>query len=226
MKAHLLFQVVILTALVLGACTGGRRQYPTDNPGRESELSKKVSVDAYLFDCRIRVNGVLRTVKIELYRIDSIVAIYGSSYLGRGAFRGRIADDSMLIFFPTTDEYLFEPNDRMLIANECGRLLSAMNLPALLTIPGKAIFADSWFQVTTKQNSKRISSTVTSSECQWQFQVDHDLVSKSWQLKQLRLEEDGRLKFSAKRRSLRRGARIDRSRFDVAPTSSASRITP
>lgn len=226
MKTHPLFVVALLTAVVVEGCAGFRRTFPSEEPGAESKSSDKVSVDAYLFDCRIRVDGVLRTVKVELYRKDSVVAIYGRSYLGRGAFRGRIADDSLLVFFPQSNEYLHEANDRMLIANECGRLLSALNLSALLIRPAEKIFVDSRFSVTTERKSDRVSSTITSPGCKWQFRVDHDLASEIWQLKQMRLEEDGKLKFSAKRRTFRLRAEIDRSRFEVAPGSGASRITP
>jgi len=60
---------------------------------------------AYLIDLRVDDNGEKYTVKTEVYFSGDSVGIYGRGYLGKGAFKGNIIDDSVTVYFPSQNEF-------------------------------------------------------------------------------------------------------------------------
>ena len=74
---------------------------------------------AFLIDLRVDNDGEKYSVNTELYFSGDSVGFYGRGYLGKGAFRGNIIDDSVTIFFNRQKEYFFGPMDDIESRGDC-----------------------------------------------------------------------------------------------------------
>ncbi len=64
---------------------------------------------AYLIDLRVDDDGNRYSVNTELYFSGDSVGFYGRGYLGKGAFRGQIINDTATILFNQQNEYFSGP---------------------------------------------------------------------------------------------------------------------
>jgi hypothetical protein len=64
---------------------------------------------AYLIDLRVDDDGERYSVNTELYFSCDSVGFYGRGYLGKGAFRGQIINDTATILFSQQNEYFSGP---------------------------------------------------------------------------------------------------------------------
>jgi hypothetical protein len=72
----------------------------------EEIRSRQLRSAAYLIDLRIDDAGKKFSVTTELYLTGDSVGFYGRSYLGKGAFKGHIINDTVLIYFQSENQFL------------------------------------------------------------------------------------------------------------------------
>jgi hypothetical protein len=87
---------------------------------------------AYLIELRVNDDGQKYSVNTELYFSGDSVGFYGRGYLGKGAYRGQIIDDRVIIYFNNQDEYFQGPLADIGTGAECASpgevLLVALSL--------------------------------------------------------------------------------------------------
>lgn len=76
---------------------------------------------AYLIDLRLNTDGRKYSVTTELYFSGDSIGIYGRGLLGKSAYRGHILDDTVLIYFPTENQYFSAPLVANQRVNSCDR---------------------------------------------------------------------------------------------------------
>ncbi len=106
--------------------------------GDEANWQGKVEVEAYLFDAKLRRDNKPTSVRLEFFHTDSVIAFAGRGYLGKGALKGRLTEDSLEVYFPTTDEFVKEAAADLMSSFDCAGDIGSFNLMALFnSLPGK-----------------------------------------------------------------------------------------
>ena len=217
---------------VIGGClltVGCGRSYegrltPEEHKAVKTEV--KVEVEAFLYDAKIRRDGKPTSFRLELFRTDSAVALSGRGYLGKGALKGRMTADSLEIYFPASNEYIYESMGDIAVSSSCMegmRGLSFLNL--LTTLPESDHIASGVVVECDSSESGRRYFSLIWEDCHWEMKLTYDQQDTDWRLLRLSFDDD-RTGFTVKRRSLKRGATINQNRFRVVVPDDALRIIP
>ena len=193
-------------------------QYRTVSPDRV------LTVDAYLFDARIWRDGKPTSVRLELYETDSLIGFTGRGYLGKGALRGQVTADTILAYFPSSNEYLFEPVTRLFNTAACSVAVNPPDMFKLLSaLPEPGAFPGA---VTNRheQGDKERSYSVAWANCPWHMDLDYDFRDDRWRIVEFRFRTDEANRIVARRRVFERQTTINYSRFDPAIDTKATRI--
>lgn len=222
----------VLATLALGlilTCTTGP---PVTEAGRETAPQVKVPVEAYLFDVSIRRHGKPTSLRLDVFDADSVIALGGRAYLGKGALRGRMTRDSLVAYFPTSDEYLLEDFSSFSIGGANPTDLSEVGFLNLLKQPpdtgvlGDSIRADCTHS--DDGDSKWIIHPGTlehADSLRWRLHLTYALTEEQMRLAQFAYY-DSTTTITANRREYRSRARVPADRFGVAIPPSAVRVTP
>jgi hypothetical protein len=107
---------------------------------------------AFLIDLRVNNDGEKYSVSTELYFSGDSVGFYGRGYLGKGAFRGQIINDSATILFNQQNEYFVGPVEDIKGREECaspGEVL--LLVMSLLTGKKRIEISDDFFYPTAHE---------------------------------------------------------------------------
>lgn len=229
---HLTRILLSMTALgLVFGCTSGPPSTGSDVE-TAPQYKVKIPVEAYLFDVAIKRHGKATSLRLDVFDADSVIALGGRAYLGKGALRARLTKDSLIAFFPTSNEFLREDFSSFSISGENRSDFSKLGLLKLLKQPP---------DTGTMNDSMRVEFTqVSSSDTRWTV---HSTTYDSAALPRWRLEltyalTDGyaRLRYfsytdinmtiTANRREYRTRARVPADRFRVTIPPSAVRVSP
>jgi len=223
------FLLIASVALILG-CTGGP---PSSEAGREpmARATEKVPVEAYLFDVVIRRHGKPTSLRLDVFDADSVIALGGRAYLGKGALRARLTKDSLVAYFPTSDEYLCEGFASFSVSGENPLDLSQINLLSILRSPPEAgTFGDSIRVEILHEHENETERLIRSGPFdqdfpQWGIRVKYFLTEGSLRLGKF-VYFDSATTITANRREYRQRARVPSNRFQVGIPPAAVRVTP
>ncbi len=218
--------ILILLGLILAGCTGKVRQGPAVQPYAVAEADSGVVADAWLFNARAYRDGKPMTLRLNVYRMDSVVGITGTGYLGKGAFRAIMTTDTVMAYFPSTNEYLLESMDSLFGLSACGEGLNAPNLMRLLTER-----PDSGSIAMTAYTAHRISNdrwayTVSWLNCPWRMEMEYRRREERWILDEFRFERAESFRLTSICPVFKPSQEVAVDRFQVAVPSDAVRITP
>ena len=195
--------------------------------GEEVNRSKeKIIADAYLFDARLRFEGKPRSFRLEVFDADSIIGLYGKGYLGKRAIVGRLTADSLEVYFPPNDEYLYEATRKLLNTGDCITDLPAINLMHLFRTLPTDVFSDEQFTVEIYEDGNRRVFTIFSAGCSWKLSITYQQEKKQWRIFKFMIDNGHDISLSAKRRVYREKAKVPLSRFQVLCPITAVRIIP
>ncbi len=216
----------VVLILLLGGCTITRHQaMPEEKPVETSP--EKVTADAYLFDAQIRRDGKPTSIRLELYDADTVVAMAGRAYLGKGALKGRLTRDSLEIYFPSTNEYLNDAVSQLAAGSKCPVPIGRLDFLSLLkSLPEQAGLDSQIVVRTVSKDEQKASFLLSAAGCIWQMQLQYDTESDSWHLKRIEFTDGAKTHFEAQRREFRKSARVKPSQFEVVIPVDATRLTP
>jgi len=220
------FCTLALPGLIMSGCGSSRRTAPGDE--RPAELFReKVDVEAYLFDAKIRRDGKPTSFRLELFQTDSVIALGGRGYLGKGALKGRLTADSLEVYFPSTDEFVCEPVADLLASFDCLGELPPVNLLSLFqNLPDSVIDDVNATVVSDYSNRKRPKFSVSFDQCPWEINLVYDRRGDRWRIRQFSYSDGDRFLLKATRREYREHARVKAGKFTVSVPHHASRIIP
>ncbi|MEW5795981.1 MAG: hypothetical protein AB1772_06430 [Candidatus Zixiibacteriota bacterium] len=188
-----------------------------------------VVADALSFNARLWREGKPTSFKLELYVTDSVVGLSGRGYLGKGALKGWLTGDSIKVFFPGTNEYLYESLDQVAHKTDCPVTVTGLNLLGLATTPPDSAALANRILVTTdnrRQNRLEFDIGPTDTSCVWQVNLIYDREKSGWSVRDFRFVSGDELVLKATRERYRQGVRVPRKRFEVVIPPDATRITP
>ena len=126
-----LFRVLIalLTPLIFLSC--GTPPSLNESAISDCRAIFKVRADsfrsaAYLIDLRVNNAGKKYSVMTELVFSGDSIGLYGRGYLGRGAFKGYIIRDTIVLYFASENEYYSTTLTRLDLSGDCARGGEAM----------------------------------------------------------------------------------------------------
>ena len=203
---------VVLMAALLGMSGCGRRVRPATAEERPTDTkpNARVEASAYLFDAKLRMDGKPRSFRLEVFLTDSVAALAGRAYLGRGALRGRLTTDSLLVYFPSRDEYVDESTVALLSASECLGIGDKVNLLELFTSTPDEVLDARRFSIAVDTPGHRKKFQVSAGGCPWTIDLLYDREDDSWLLREFSVDNGRDMKLTAKRRTFKKHARIDR----------------
>ena len=124
--ARLIIVAAFLLALSGCLATRGSR-IGGETPSGEAQIT----ADAYSFNARVWRDGKPTSFKLELYYTDSLIGIAARGYLGKGAFKGWLRSDSIKVYFPQSNELLYESLDGLVKNSECGVSVAGLEFLSL-----------------------------------------------------------------------------------------------
>ncbi|MBU8933793.1 MAG: hypothetical protein KOO62_07275 [candidate division Zixibacteria bacterium] len=186
----------------------------------------KIRAEAWLFDARVWREGKPTSFRLEVYRTDSVTALSGRGYLGKGAMKGTIRDDRLYVYFPRTNEYLDESAGSLLDAMGCSDLSPRVDILALLTDVPDSVDGLENVQVTASYlDSEQPSFVMYSRGCPWQLDLKYDRRKVGWRLKAFEFNSGDGVRLKVKRRTLKPRARVPAKRFQTTHSPDARRIS-
>ncbi len=217
--------VLILISVILVSCSSGRKIQSGEDAASHLNLPD-VQVEAYLFDVKLRRNGKPTTVRLDLYQTDSVVAMYGRGYFNKGAFRGRITDDSMLIYFPSTNEFLNESIENLFLSFDCESELIGINLLGYFISPPDSAHTSENLNVETIEESGDVKQLMISSKsCKWRLLLGYRKEKNGWRLELFEFDDSDNVTLKGSRRQYKDKAAVSGDRFHIRIKPAALKIT-
>lgn len=198
-----------------------REQSP--NKGKD----EKVVVEAFLFDAKLRRDGKPTSLRLEMYQADSVIGLNGRGYLGKTGLKGILTKDSLVVYFPTTDEFVAEGTADLLASLPCEIEARSLDLFAMFTSLPDSLPLDSQIRVESDYSkSKRPKFVLSIPGCLWEIRLMYDRKKQGWRIREFEYENGEKTSFRATRREYRRRAKVRNSRLGLTIPSSATRISP
>jgi hypothetical protein len=145
---------------------------------------EKIPVEAYLFDAKIRRDGKVNSFRLEIFQTDSLLGLSGRGYLGKGALKGWLGHDSLKVYFPTVNEFVYESVGDLLRSFDCSFDMPDIDLLSLFTrLPDDALFDVRLTVESDYSNHKRPEFVVFVSDCPWRIELQYDERKPGWRIR-------------------------------------------
>jgi len=226
-----LLLLAFILYFVLGCTLANRSKWK--NRQITAEQKTEVSVlsngkgDAYLFDLKIYNNGKKNSVRLDLYRKEDSLAIYARGYLGKGVLKGQINKDSILIFFPTENQFYSGKINKLLKDNCFENIPFEKLLIDIFKMTPDNIdysFGETYLSINEEKFDSR-KYRLAAKNCSEYIELEYDREKGRLVLEKLKYSrEDGKFRLDAKRRKLRLDIKLPDEKFQISIPPTASRI--
>jgi len=189
----------------------------------------KITAEAYSFNARVWRDGKPTTFKLELYQTDSLIGLSGRGYLGKGALRGWVRSDSVMVYFPATNELLCESLDSLVAASSCPLPVAELDLVALMSKPPDSIALKEGLEVTSDYKSEgraRFEVQSTEAECTWKLSLVYRNRDLGWRIDEFDFDDGRGTRLKGSCELYRAVARVPLSRIEPRPRPDALKIIP
>ncbi len=221
----LLLLVILTISLSIISCSSATR-IPMDELAVERLDHQEIVVEAYLFDVKLRRKGKPTTIRLDLYQTDSVVAMYGRAYFNKGAFTGRLTNDSMLIYFPATKEYLQESIENLFLSFDCESELIGLNLLSyFINSPDSGHISQNLKIETIADDNNGRSLKVSSVNCPWRLILDYTMAEKGWRINNFEFDDGADVTLKGSQRRYKSEASVPASRFQIIIPDGSKKIT-
>ncbi|MEW6412290.1 MAG: hypothetical protein AB1483_07430 [Candidatus Zixiibacteriota bacterium] len=195
--------------------------------GDEAEWQGNVQVEAYLFDARLRRDNKPTSVRLEFFHTDSVIAVAGRGYFGKGALKGRLTPDSLEIYFPTTDEYVREATSDLMASFDCAGNIKSFDIMALFTdLPERVLKGSGTYIAADTTDNQHPVYKITTPGCPWEIELTYARQRKGWRIKSFSFSDGGDVTLKGDRREYKRDATVKAVKFFVPIRESSIRIIP
>ena len=225
-KNQILFlsMILILSHVFIG-CFGGVKDL-SGVSSSETINDIEISVEAYLFDVKLRRKGKPTTIRLDLYQTDTVVAMYGRGYFNKGAFGGQLTNDSMLIYFPSTQEYLYETIEDLFLSFDCESELIGLNLLSyFIDLPESGHISENLNVTTIEEKDGRRIIEIYSVNCPWKLLLEYSKENKGWRIEDFEFDDAKDVTLKGSRRQYKEKVSVSALRFRTVIPPDAFRIT-
>ena len=212
--------------MLMGSCGPGRRIRPASEE-RVAIVQEKIEVEAYLFDAKLRRRGKPTSFRLEIFQTDSVIALGGRAYLGKGALKGLLTTDSLEVYFPSSNEYLHESLSDLFTTAECTNAAPKLNLLHLFTcLPDSLAEMEEVSVASDYTNHKRPEYVISLPDCPWVIELTYDQREAGWRIRDFKFDNGNDITLKAKRRAYKKKAQVPYSKFQLVLPDGVGRITP
>jgi len=220
-----------LKILVLGAIAlygnGCGRSFTAEIMEETQKSDIKIKAEAYLFDAQLKRNGKPTSFRLDLYQTDTLIGIGGRGYLGKGALKGWMSTDSIKVYFPSTNEYVYEAIEDLMNSFECSGNLSSINLTNLFyDLPDRISQPDDINIEADYKDKKQPEFIITPQNCSWRISLIYDKQDTGWRIKNFEFSDGDKTILKADRRIYKNQSNIPINKFQFHSVSDAVRIIP
>lgn len=219
-----------LAALVLAVAGGGCRGRIDAEPASAEDRAwddSETRAEAYSFNARLKRDGKPTTIKLELYHADTVIGLAGRAYLGKGALKGRLTADSLVVYFPSTNEYVSEALADLGNASDCPVPLSQLRLLDLFRLlPDSAGLPSEVTAAGNYQDEDEPRFVVFVEDCPWQVELEYRRRDPGWRPKKFEFDDGDRISLRAELERYKAEAGVKNQRFVVRIPPDATRLIP
>jgi len=214
---------------VLTSCRLANRNRSVSGPIQAEEKLAEGKGDAYLFDMKITRNGKKNSVRLDVYRTADSIAFFARGYLGKGVVKGLLTAESLLVYFPTENEFYTGPMGDLL-GTGCFEDMPFERLLLDIFDRVPAEFEDTYRQYylnILKESKNERRYRLIARNCPETIDIQYDLKERRYIPERFEYEnQDGSLKIRASRRKYRLNTGLPAEKFRVPITSDAVEILP
>lgn len=216
-----------MIALFTSGCGGGI-SYQSHEETNQSSGDEKVQVEAYLFDARLKRDGKPTSVRLRLLDRGDLIALGGRGYLGKGALTGWLSNDSISVYFPSSNEYVYEPITSLINSSDCDQITAEINVfKYFKTLPDSVSGNSTLIIDLVKEQKKKREYQIRQLGCSWLIELTYDLRAKNiWRVKKFFFDNGNGTTLKGKRREYKSKAKVKQSYFSNPIPPGAYRITP
>ena len=216
---------IVFLFLIISSCTTTHTGNISEERSQEEDI--KIEVEAYLFDAKLRQDGKPTSVRLFFYQTDSIIAIGGKGYLGKGALKGWVNNDSLCVIFPTMNEYVYESIDDMFSSFSCSGEIPKFNLTALFKSLPDETDQFAFAEITTLDaDADRPRFRIKFPGCKWKINVTYDKQDAGYRIRNFNFNDGAGNSLNGKRREYKASSQVSLSQFEVEIDDSMNRIIP
>ncbi|PKK84919.1 MAG: hypothetical protein CVT49_01830 [candidate division Zixibacteria bacterium HGW-Zixibacteria-1] len=221
------FAVLIFLTLLLSGCNLASRR--TAGPSViESEFRyDQGQGDAFLYDVKIYREGKKNSVRLDVYRTGDRLAIFARGYLGKGVLKGLVLPDSIIIYFPTENEF-YSGKLNELISKSCSEKnnLERMLIDLFVKRPVEIDYSMTDFYVSIlSDKGKKQQFRLESTSCAESAELQYDFLESRFILEKIDFSNrDESFRFKAERRKQRLNVNIPAEKLDLSIPDDAVRI--
>ena len=224
MNIHKALSLSFIVGLLFLRCGG---TYKTGAVSGEYKDEVKVKCEAYLFDARVYHDNKYNSFRLEVFYNDSLIGLGGRGYLGKGALKGYITDDSLLVYFPESDEYIREQIVDLFNNSICIDSLSDFDLKALFSQFPDSVISSSILDIESDyEDEAKPSFKITAESCDWTIDLFYGKQSSGWRLSEFYFDDGADLRLRGRLREFQGDAEIAAGKFRAEIPASAVRIIP
>lgn len=217
----------LILLIGLPAACGGPRYRVAEAPSSDSDSEERVQVEAYSFNSRLWREGKPTTFKLEVYQTDTLLGLSGKGYLGKGALKGRLTADSLEIYFPSSNEYVYEALRNLLSGGECTVPLADMNILTLFSNLPDSIALDPSLRIKADyEDADRPEFFVTQENCPWEIYVEYDLEDPGWRIREFEFTDGKETRLRGRIDRYKSATSVKIGRMTVTPPPGAVRVSP
>jgi len=219
--------IVTLVLIILAGCGLANRKEGRSTTPEMRETLEEGKGDAYSFKVRIFREGKKNTVNFDLYYNRDSLAMFAKGYLGKGVLKGLIAEDSVLAYFPTENEYYYGKIHR-LVNNDCFERLQfeQLILKLFVKLPTELeISMEGYYLKIEEDSGDRKKYRLISSRCGEELYIEYDVEEDRFIPEKIEYEKgDGTFKLIAERTRRKLNVSIPADRFEIPIPGDALQI--
>jgi hypothetical protein len=215
--------------LFLNSCTTAIRPKPGQGESQQQKLLASGHGDAYLFDIKINRGGKKNSARLDIYRSGDTLSFFARGYLGKGVMKGLIFNDSILVYFPTENEFYSGPlsslaNDSCL--NDLD--LERVTLQLFQKIPTQVNNIMTHFHLTIlKEGGSDWQYRLESRNCGDKIFLKYNKSDKRFILRDIEYQSyNDSFGFEAKRRNYKLNIDVPSDKLSISIPETATRIYP
>ena len=187
---------------------------------------QSVIADAYLFQARLWRDGKPTSLRLQIFDADTITGVSGQGYLGKGAVKGFLRRDSVVVYFPSMNEYMIEDNLDWVWNTSCTMSVAMPNIFSLLDrIPTAYDFEGVAFSDVGRMGDS-YAVVVSWLFCPWKLELSYDLRDEQWRLRDFRFDFGDGNRMTAKRNVYKHQTEVSLSKFYPDIPRGAARVIP
>lgn len=224
-----LIALTVIAAILPAGCTLANRNRVKVKTAEEPSQREKLRGDAYLFDVKINRDSKKNSFRLDLYQSRETLAWFARGYLGKGVMKGVLNRDSLLVYFPTEEEfYSGRLND--LAKKSClGRVELETVLDRLFrSLPTEIpSLSEDFYLTILKEDGKVREYILNYKDCHGGIRIDYEWSNNRFLVSNIQyIGEEETFGFQAKVRDFRLDTELPADKFEIVVPPTAARLNP